>query len=133
MKKSKIIQKTLTIIIADDNVNVRKSLKNFLALFPNFSIIECMAFNEVINRLKNSKIDIILTDVWLLDGGKDAIEKLILSFPEIKVILQTGNALEVESFARNNRLPLLHEPYDMAELLDIIWRWFPETMPVKSK
>jgi len=86
------------IILADDEVLIRKGIKNILELENNFEVIfEANNGVELLDYLKKNTIrpDIILMDIRMPElNGIDATKKIVELYPNIKIIALSSYATE---------------------------------------
>jgi len=86
------------IILADDEVLIRKGIKNILELENNFEVIfEANNGVELLDYLKKTTIrpDIILMDMRMPElNGIDATKKIVELYPNIKIIALSSYATE---------------------------------------
>lgn len=88
------------ILIADDHPIVRRGLKDIIAEEKDF-IIECEAASadEVLDKLRNNFIDIVLLDISMPGkSGLDLILDIKAEFPEVQVLILSG--MSEEQFAK---------------------------------
>lgn len=86
------------IILADDEVLIRKGIKNILELENSFEVIfEANNGVELLDYLKKTPIrpDIILMDIRMPElSGIDATKKIVELYPKIKIIALSSYATE---------------------------------------
>lgn len=88
------------ILIADDHPIVRRGLKDIIAEEKDF-IIECEAASadEVLDKLRNNFIDIVLLDISMPGkSGLDLIIDIKSEFPDVHVLVLSG--MSEEQFAK---------------------------------
>ena len=75
--------------IADDHLVLRQGLVSLLKEYDNLNIIiDVNNGKELLDALKKSKPDIILLDIEMpVMNGKEALEKIQLKYPFIKVVI----------------------------------------------
>lgn len=94
------MKKNILVLIIEDDPAVRNLLGNAVSrFFPESSAIECSSFahaREII--IKGAQIDIVLTDMDLLDGreGGSIVNLAKLTKPERPVIVISGDLTETE-------------------------------------
>lgn len=116
-----------TILIADDDINLRESLADLLKLY-NYKIVQFSNGIEVIEYLKSEKCDLIILDKRMpeLDGYKcsQIIKSQNIIIP---IILLTGETIsenkDSENFVDKTKVDLIiQKPYDFDHLLSEINR-----------
>ena len=87
-----MIKKTINIAIVDDHVIMRQGLISLLAEYEEINILfDANNGKELMDNLKSSKPDIVLLDIAMpVMNGKEALEKMQLKYPNIKVIIMTN-------------------------------------------
>ncbi|MCO6500867.1 MAG: response regulator transcription factor [Vicingus serpentipes] len=82
------LNKTIDVLIVDDNSSIRSSFRVFLNNIPNINIVgECSDGGEVIPFLEKNKVDIVFIDVIMkFIDGFEATENIKKYYPHIKVI-----------------------------------------------
>jgi DNA-binding NarL/FixJ family response regulator len=76
------------ILLVDDSRVMRESLKFFLERMDNIQVVgECSDGNQVLEKLQQTKVDLVFSDVMMKDvGGYDAARLVKKYNKEIKVI-----------------------------------------------
>jgi DNA-binding NarL/FixJ family response regulator len=93
--------KHITVLIADDNVHMRESLRILISPLENLQLIgEAKNGEEAITFASDLHPDIILMDINMSPvNGFEATRKIVKQFPEIKII---GLSLHTEpAYCRN--------------------------------
>ena len=113
--------KKIEIILVDDYKIIRNALKIFLMNLPDIKVIgEAANGNELFILLQQLKPAILLMDISLPKiSGISITEKITLNYPEIKVIMLTGNENEemiVDSF-KAGALGFLPKDIEQEELV----------------
>ena len=87
MKPSK--QNSIKILIADDHEVVRKGLKSILSEHSDLNVVEeAENGNEVLKKVKNLKVDVILLDFDMPEkNGLDTLLELKALYPKLPVII----------------------------------------------
>ena len=77
------------ICIADDHTIFRKALKEIISNKPGFEVVfDAENGEELINRLRGQKVDIILVDLFMpVISGKEAVAHIKEHYPEAKIIV----------------------------------------------
>jgi DNA-binding NarL/FixJ family response regulator len=84
------------ILLVDDSLVMRESLKIFLEGINNVQVVaECSDGNQVLEKLKQIKVDLVFSDVMMEDVGGFDTSRLVKEYnKEIKVILFSFLAYE---------------------------------------
>ena len=85
------MKKPIHIAIVDDHVIMRQGLISLLAEYDEINILfDANNGKELMDNLKSSKPDIVLLDISMpIMNGKEALEKIQLKYPKIKVIMMS--------------------------------------------
>lgn len=85
------MKKPIHIAIVDDHVIMRQGLISLLAEYDEINILfDANNGKELMDHLKSSKPDIVLLDISMpIMNGKEALEKIQLKYPKIKVIMMS--------------------------------------------
>ncbi len=80
--------KKISLAIVDDHQIVIDGLKSLLIGYSNFSVVaECTQPLEMLELLKTTKVDILLTDVMMpVMNGAELAKEVHRSFPEVKIL-----------------------------------------------
>ena len=82
----------IKVIIADDQVVIRKGLAKLLAGQGIDIVAEAVTGKEAIAKTKKHKPDVLLMDVIMPDvDGLDALEKIRQVVPQVKVIMMSAH------------------------------------------
>ena len=81
--------KKLKILLVDDNIVFRDSLRGLLEKIDNVKVVaECSDGNQVIEKLKQTRVDLIFSDVMMQDVGGYETARLVKEYDsDIIVIL----------------------------------------------
>lgn len=79
----------IKLALADDHTLFRESLKNYLTQQKNFNVIlQAADAHELLNKLKKTQVDILLTDVFMpLVSIHDSLKVIRAEYPEMKIIV----------------------------------------------
>ncbi len=82
---------SIRIALVDDQVLFLKGLRLILTNFPRFKVVlEAENGRELLERLANEPVDIILMDVEMPEmDGTQALEQVMLHYPSVSVIMLT--------------------------------------------
>ncbi len=112
------------IAIVDDHLIMRQGLISLLAEYEEINILfDANNGKELMDNLKNSKPDIVLLDIAMpVMNGKEALEKMQLKYPKIKVIIMTNyfDDEHIIEFVKAGANAFLPKNCDIDKLLDAI-------------
>ncbi len=118
------MKKPIHIAIVDDHVIVRQGLISLLAEYEEVNILfDANNGKELMDNLKSSKPDIVLLDIAMpIMNGKEALEKMQLKYPKIKVIVmsQYFHDEHIIEFIKAGASAFLPKNCDIDKLLDAI-------------
>ncbi len=118
------MKKPIHIAIVDDHVIVRQGLISLLAEYEEVNILfDANNGKELMDNLKSSKPDIVLLDIAMpVMNGKEALEKMQLKYPKIKVIVmsQYFHDEHIIEFIKAGASAFLPKNCDIDKLLDAI-------------
>jgi DNA-binding NtrC family response regulator len=112
------------ILIVDDEPSVTESLELILTE-ANFEVFTADSFAETANRLKQTPVDLVITDLRLSDAsGIDVIKHVKQTAPEAEVILMTGyGSLDITIEAiKAGAYYYLEKPYTPDRLMALVER-----------
>ena len=112
---------TETVLLVEDDFPVHKLMKTILEL-SGYKIFSAEDGEEAMNILKTYKgaIDLALLDVVLPKfSGKELAEKIMIEWPEMKILFCTGYSREiVDSMAQNKKnIDIIEKPFRKSDLL----------------
>ena len=117
--------KRAKILVVDDDDGMRQTLDTALSRAGYF-IVQCSDGGDVIGLLQERRIDLLITDVFMLEtDGLETITKVRNEFPDIKIIAISGGS----RLAKHDYLPVaaklgahrtLHKPIDTPLLLKTV-------------
>lgn len=118
------MKKPIHIAIVDDHVIMRQGLISLLAEYEEINILfDANNGKELMDNLKTSKPDIVLLDIAMpVMNGKEALEKMQLKYPKIKVIIMTNyfHDEHIIEFVKAGANAFLPKNCDIDKLLDAI-------------
>lgn len=89
---------TKTILLVDDDEDLRGALKEQFELYDTFSIIEAVNAADGISAAKTGRVDLILLDVELPDmDGRDACKLMRRDGIRAPVIMLTGQTTDADT------------------------------------
>src|SRR5882762_1810561 len=123
----------MTILIVDDEANIRSSLQNALG-HEGYQADQASSLAEARAKLRES-YDFVLLDVWFPDGsGLDLLAEIMEHTPDTIVIMMSGHAT-VDAAVKATRLgafDFLEKPISLERLL-ILLRNASETAALKAE
>lgn len=118
------MKKPIHIAIVDDHVIMRQGLISLLAEYEEINILfDANNGKELMDNLKTSKPDIVLLDIAMpVMNGKEALEKMQLKYPKIKVIIMTNyfHDEHIIEFVKAGANAFLPKNCDIDKLLDAL-------------
>ena len=111
------------ILVVDDEVNIRESLRRNLRKISN-NISTADSAVEALELLKYKKVDIIISDYHMpILDGREFLKIININYPEIKTIILTGKASFDDSISLINQLNLhkfFSKPYPRKEMYEAV-------------
>ncbi len=108
-----------TVLIADDEPNIRKSLGRVLSL-EGYKVLDAVHGRDVLRVLQKRLVDLLLLDVLMPEmDGLEALAALRETHPELPVVMMSGNA-SIESAVQATKmgaLDFLEKPLSTDKLL----------------
>jgi DNA-binding NarL/FixJ family response regulator len=95
-----MLLKFIRVAIVDNQTLFRKAVKNYLSEQKDIHVvIQASGMFDLLDQLKGTYIDVLVTDLFLHDvSGNDAVELIRSKYPDIKiVILSSCNDLDLIS------------------------------------
>lgn len=85
--------KRIKVLIADDHMDFRKVVYNFLKRLPNVSVVgEAMDGEDAVKKVAKLNPNVVLMDISMpLMNGIEATRIIKKRWPEVKVIIATNN------------------------------------------
>jgi len=112
------------ILIVDDEVSFRQHLSH-LFIRRGYQVLEAQNGKETLDIIQDTPVDLVLLDIVLPDlDGIEILQKLKEQYPDIQVIMMTGNAT-VENAIASMKLgayDYLIKPFDLEELNILVER-----------
>ena len=123
----------MTILIVDDEANIRSSLQSALG-HEGYQVDQAASLAEARSKLRET-YDFVLLDVWFPDGsGLDLLAEVMASTPDTVAIMMSGHAT-VDSAVKATRLgafDFLEKPISLERLL-ILLRNAATTLALKEE
>ena len=114
-----------TILLADDDIQLRTMLKQILEI-ENYQVIECDNGEKVLRYLIDNTVDLIITDLIMpKKEGIETINELRKLYPELPVIAMSGGSMTNSQVYLDiaKKLGVLYtflKPFDIHEMLAAI-------------
>ena len=120
-RKGKELGGTETILLVDDDQNIRELLKEILDRF-DYAVLSAQSGEESLEiyKEKKEKIDLVLMDLNMPGmGGKQCLKELLGLEPALKVIVSSGHCTqgEIDETMRLGAAEFLTKPYHHSDLL----------------
>ena len=115
-----------SILVVDDEDSIRQMMCEMITIkFSNVSVVSVSSGEEALEKIKSVNYDLILLDINLGDesiNGLEVLKRIKEIRPEQKVYMITGYAVEeeTEKILKNNELGILHKPFKLNSLYEII-------------
>ncbi|MCF0238178.1 MAG: sigma-54-dependent Fis family transcriptional regulator [Sphaerochaetaceae bacterium] len=113
-----------TILIADDELNIREGLSRFLEI-EGYETLKAKDGKEAWEIVSQGNVDMVLTDIRMPElSGIDLLKKIYTTYPTIPVILITGHGTieEAVQAMQNGAVNLLTKPVNLKTLSAIVKR-----------
>jgi DNA-binding response OmpR family regulator len=86
------------LLLVDDDVDLRESLADQLALYEEFSTEESGTACQALDFLKNQQVDMIILDVGLPDmDGRELCKRIRKNGVTVPILMLTGNATDADA------------------------------------
>ena len=115
-----------SILVVDDEDSIRQMMCEMITIkFSNVSVVSVSSGEEALEKIKSVNYDLILLDINLGDesiNGLEVLKRTKEIRPEQKVYMITGYTVEeeTEKIVKNNALGVLHKPFKLNSLYEII-------------
>ena len=112
----------MNILICDDNKAVLEHLSNILInKFSNCKVINCSNYEDIVNNIRNNKIDILIMDILLDDNnGIDIVKDNQSYLSNTQVIYITGYDDYIEDCFETDLVYILRKPVSEHKLLNAV-------------
>jgi len=115
-------EKSISILIIDDEPSVLKSLQGIL-IDEGYRVLLAKSGWKGLDILQSREIDVVLLDVWMPDmNGVETLKKIKERSPEVNVILTSGHGTKelVANAIKLGASDLLETPLSLEKLLSSI-------------
>ncbi len=115
-----------SILVVDDQESICQMMSEMITRkFNNISVESVNNGLEAIEKIKSGNYDLIFLDIHLGDediNGWEVLKRIKEIRPDQKVYMITGYAVEeeTEKIVENNALGILHKPFKLNRLYEII-------------
>ena len=115
-----------SILVVDDQESICQMMSELITRkFNNISVESVNNGLEAIEKIKSGNYDLIFLDIHLGDediNGWEVLKRIKEIRPDQKVYMITGYAVEeeTEKIVENNALGILHKPFKLNRLYEII-------------
>ncbi len=110
--------------IADDHKLLRQGIISLLSEYDNLNVIvDVNNGKELLEALKKSKPHVILLDIEMpIMNGKEALDKILVKYPEVKVIMMSMhfNDAYIIEFIQQGARGFLPKNCDIDKIVDAI-------------
>lgn len=116
------------ILIVDDEEIMRGFLYDLLE-DSGYDVEQCQSGEEAIGLLKNKKYNLVITDIKMQGkDGYDVLKEVKTVYPDIKVLLMTGYALDEDGAASTGKGAngFILKPFDINSIREITHRLLDE-------
>ncbi len=109
-----------TVLIADDDLSVRKSLGKVLKE-ADYHVIEAADGAEAVEQFKAGQADLLLLDIDLpIRDGWEVLKRITSQAPAFPIIVITGKDNQYDTAVAAGVGTLMEKPLDVAQLLKTI-------------
>lgn len=115
-----------SILVVDDEDSISQMMCEMITRkFSNVSVESVSSGEEALEKIKSVNYDLILLDINLGDesiNGLEVLKRIKEIRPKQKVYMITGYTIEeeTEKIVKNNALGILHKPFKLNSLYEII-------------
>lgn len=122
-----------TVLIADDDLSVRKSLGKVLQEV-GYNVIEAADGAEAVEQFKSGQVDLLLLDIGLpIKNGWDTFGTITGQAPAFPIIIITGKENQYDTAMAAGVGALMEKPLDVGELLNTIQELLAETKEARLR
>ena len=122
------MKKEISILVVDDDENVRDTTSTLLELF-GYNVIQAKDGIDAINKFKKFKPEMVFLDIKMpkLDGY-DAFFKIEKEFPNAKIVFMTAHAdySKWRDAKNKHALELIEKPYSAEKLREVLEKYCPK-------
>ena len=118
-QKERPIDRQKTILIVDDEQNIRESLMKVLSR-ENYAVLPAASAKDAISLLGKHAVDLVISDIMMPEmDGLSLLKRIKQSFGDVEVLLITGHAtveMAVEAM-REGAHDFIAKPFKRADIL----------------
>ncbi|MCM8525705.1 MAG: response regulator [Lentisphaeraceae bacterium] len=112
------------ILLVDDDVSLLEVLQEGLINY-NFDVMTAYSGNEAMNILNAGTFDLLITDMYMTDGGgQQLVEWCGQNKPKLKILGISGECLDhtitALDLVGDKGHPTMIKPFKITELVDVI-------------
>ncbi|MEZ4745310.1 MAG: sigma-54 dependent transcriptional regulator [Calditrichia bacterium] len=123
-QKERPIDRQKTILIVDDEQNIRESLMKVLSR-ENYAVLPAASAKDAISLLGKHAVDLVISDIMMPEmDGLSLLKRIKQSFGDVEVLLITGHAtveMAVEAM-REGAHDFIAKPFKRADILARVQR-----------
>lgn len=111
------------VLIVDDSKVSRRVLRNILEEAGHTIIYEAVNGVEAVKRYELEKPDLVTMDITMpIMDGFEALQKIILAYPDAKVIMVTaaGQKSNILEALKRGASDFIEKPFEKEDILEII-------------
>jgi DNA-binding response OmpR family regulator len=109
-----------TLLIADDDLSVRKSLGKVLK-DAGYDVMEASDGAQTVEQFKTGRVDLLLLDIGLpIRNGWEIFESITSQAPAFPIIVIARNEEQLDTASTAGVGALMEKPLDVAQLLQTI-------------
>ncbi len=122
-----------TVLIADDDLSVRKSLGKVLQEV-GYNVIEAADGAEAVKQFKSGQVDLLLLDIGLpIRNGWDTFETITSQAPAFPIIIITGKDNQYDTAMAAGVGALMEKPLDVGQLLNTVQELLAESKEARLR
>ncbi|MCM8542339.1 MAG: response regulator [Lentisphaeraceae bacterium] len=112
------------ILLVDDDVSLLEVLHEGLVHY-NFDVMTAYSGNEAMNLLNAGSFDLLITDMYMIDGGgQQLVDWCGVNKPNLKILGISGECLDhvitALDIVGDKGHPTMAKPFKITELVDVI-------------
>jgi DNA-binding NarL/FixJ family response regulator len=79
-----------SIILADEDILLRKFLKMIIQAYPEYVISEAGDYMELLRQLEETTPDVVILDIFMRSlSGLEVVEMIKRQYPQVKIVILT--------------------------------------------
>ncbi|MFH1637647.1 MAG: response regulator [Candidatus Woesearchaeota archaeon] len=109
---------TKTIMIVDDEEDIRQTLKTLLKR-EGYKVIEAVNGDDCLKKIKEGKPDLILLDIMMPGTSvREVVKKLKGTKVAYLTVVRTSEAEKEELLGSSNVVDFIQKPFDITQLVE---------------